>query len=86
MATNQAPTLADITEKAQALQSEIETRGVNASDHKQIVTDAKALLALLDQLQPHINRAQTAFGGQEAAVSQINSLRNKLNQVIAAYS
>lgn len=85
MATAQ-PTIAEIVAQAQALQAEIATQGVNASDKASIVSTAKKLIALLNSLQPHVNAADQAFGGNTAAASQITDLRNKLNKVVAAYS
>lgn len=78
--------LADITAQAQALLAEIQAKGVNVTDTKSIVSSAKALLGLIEQVQPHVNKANTAFGGQDANVAAINDLRNKLNKIIATYS
>lgn len=79
-------TLEQLTSQAKSLQAEIEQKGVNAANPKDIVSKAKALLGLLDQVQPHLNKAQNAFGGQETLIQQANDLRNKLNRVIASYS
>ena len=81
----QAPSLADIAATAQTLFAEIQAKGVNVADKAEIVGTAKKLLQLLDQVQPHINQAQSAFGGQEAVIEQANMLRNKVNKVIATY-
>ena len=77
--------LAQLQAQAQDLFAEIQSKGINAADQKEIVGKSKQLLALLDQLQPHLNKAQTAFGGQEINVQKINDLRNKINRIIATY-
>lgn len=77
--------LASIADSAAALFSEISAKGINVADPKEITAAAKRMLSLLDQVQPHINDAQSAFGGQESVITQANDLRNKLNTVIATY-
>lgn len=79
------PTLASIAADAQTLFSEISSKGVNVADPKELTRAAKALLAVLDNLQPHLNTAQNALGGQEAVIAQANDLRNKLNRIVSAY-
>lgn len=86
MANVAQPSLAEVGAKAAAILADIQNKGVDATDKKSIVDNSKKLVGLIDALQPHINTAQNAFGGQEAAISQANDLRNKLNKVIAAYS
>ncbi len=86
MANAPTPTLAEVGAKAAAILANIQNKGIDATDKKSIVDTSKSLVGLIDSLQPHINTAQSAFGGQEAAISQANDLRNKLNKVIAAYS
>ena len=78
-------TLAQLQDEAQQLNAEITASGVNVTDHSTIIATAKKLLALLDKLQPHLNKAQSAFGGNETSISAANDLRNKLNKVIAVY-
>lgn len=77
--------LSQLQSQAQDLFAEIQSKGINAADQKEIVAKSKQLLSLLDALQPHINKAQTAFGGQEINVQKINDLRNKLNRIVATY-
>lgn len=80
-----SPTLASIAEKANSLFTEISSKGVNVADPKHITSTAKSLLGVLDDLQPHINTAQAAIGGQEDVINQANDLRNKLNRIVSAY-
>lgn len=86
MAGAQPTSLEHIVAEAKGLQEAIQGQGVNAANPKEIVASATKLLGVLDKLQPHINQAQSAFGGQEPVVNQANDLRNKLNRVIASYS
>jgi len=78
--------LAAINEEVTKLSQEIQAKGIDAAKPEEIVSSAKKMLAALDKLQPHINKAEQAFGGQKDAISQANDLRNRLNKVIAAYS
>ena len=84
MATTQ--TLSSLQEEVSNLSKEIQNKGIDGSNPGEIVSSSKKLLLALDKLQPHINRAESAFGGQKEAINQANDLRNKLNKVIAAYS
>lgn len=77
--------LASIATKAQQLADQIAAKGVNVAEPKEIVATAKSLLGVLDELQPHINTAQAAIGGQEQTINDANNLRNKLNRVVSAY-
>ncbi len=79
-------TLADINEEVSKLSAEIQNKGIDATKPAEIVVSAKKMLAALDKLRPHINQAESAFGNQKDAISQANSLTNRLNKVIAAYS
>jgi inhibitor of KinA sporulation pathway (predicted exonuclease) len=81
-----APTLAEVTAEAQTLFAQIQSKGINAADKGEIVTSAKALLAILNKLQPHLNSAATAFGNQDANVTKINALRNQLNKIVSVYN
>lgn len=79
------PTLADLAQAAQELSSEVQGKGVNAADPKEIVAAATKVLMLLDALQPHIGKANTAgisVGEQEKMLTE---LRNKAQRLIAAY-
>lgn len=78
--------LASIKTQAEQIFSDIQAKGVNVADKKEIVKHAKSLLVLLDSLQPHINTAQSAFGNQTGVMNASNELRNKLNRIVAAYS
>lgn len=84
MATTQ--TLAQLQSEVSALNTELQNQGENATKASNIVATSKKLIEALDKLQPHINKAEAAFGGQKEAINQANDLRNKLNKVIAAYS
>lgn len=83
MATTE--TLADITNQVSKLTSKIQTEGVDVTDPKVIVSTATELLSALNKVQPHINQAERAFGGQKEAQNRLTELKNKLNNVIAAY-
>lgn len=81
-----APSIDDIRAEAQAIQSEVNANPVSAADKAAIVSHAQKLLGLLDKLQPHLNQAQAAFGGQEQTMQTLTDLKNKLQRIIAAYS
>lgn len=83
MATTES--LADIAQRVSALSTKIQGEGIDVTDPKVIVATATELLNALDILQPHINRAERAFGGQKDAQNRLVELKNKLNNVIAAY-
>lgn len=80
------PTLADIASEAANIASEIQGKGVDIANKAEIVASVTKLLGVLDKVQPHINQAQQAFGGQEATIAQANDLRNTLNRIKATYS
>lgn len=83
MATTKS--LADLTQDVANLSDKIQSEGVDVTDPKVIVSTAAQLLAALETLQPHINKAEQAFGGQKDAQNRLTELKNKLNKVIAAY-
>jgi len=85
MATTQQ-TLADITKEVSDLSSKIQSEGVSITDPKQIVLASKSLLEALNKIQPHINKAEQAFGNQKEAMDRMIELRNKLQKVVTAYS
>ena len=78
--------LADVTSAAQALLEQIQSKGINAADRSAIVESAKQLNSLLDDLQPHVNDAHTAFGNQADNKTKIMNLRNQLAKIITTYS
>ena len=79
-------TLEEITKEAADLSSHIQSEGVSITDPKEIVSTSKALIATLDKIQPHINKAEQAFGNQKEAQNKLIELRNRLQKVVAAYS
>lgn len=78
--------LAQVQSDAQALFDQINKAGINVTDRPSIVTAAKSLLAVLNDLTPHINDAHSAFANQDANKKALTDLINKLNKVIAVYS
>lgn len=55
-------------------------------DKTAVIKELKSQLAKLDQLQPHINQAVTAFGDQNDMAARATELRNKITAALAAYS
>lgn len=78
--------LPQIQAEAQALVAKIQASGVSVADRPSIAAAATSMLSLLNDLQPHVNDASSAFGNQEANVAQISKLRNTLNKIVATYS
>jgi len=79
-------TIQDIGNQVAQYVAELQSKGLDITKKHEVVAAMKKLLASLDQIQPHINTAQNAFGGQESLQQQANDLRNRLNKIIAAYS
>ncbi len=79
-------TLSEISTQANDIFNEVSNKGAGTIEPKEIVSNTRKLLAILDKLQPHINKAETAFGGQKDTISKANELRNKLNRIITTYS
>lgn len=82
----QDTTIETLLAEAGALAESLQNGKVNLADHKEVVAIAKKALAILDKVMPHINKAQTAFGGMEDLTNRVTALRNQLNRVISAYS
>lgn len=78
--------LSQVQTDAQALFAKINASGVSVADRPAIVASAQSLLALLNDLQPHLNDAHTAFGNQTDNIAKVASLRNTLNKIVATYS
>ncbi len=78
--------LTNIQAEAQALFAEIQQKGTSVADRPNIVAAAQKLLALLNDLTPHINDAGQAFGNQADNTAQLTALKNRLNKIIATYS
>ncbi len=53
--------------------------------NKEVVSNLKDLEQRINILLPHINKAQTAFGGLENVQKSITDLQNRISQAKAVY-